>query len=347
MLELPKKAYQRLSPPHWPAATDHAFRGVLRTGWWKNPEKSRHLERVIARRISVPPEWVLATSSCTAALGVAFNFLEKEFDTDASFSGVASGECSPYKIHVCPLTYPATYCWAINFGWDIEWVDCDDQGWPVSEVDVGVDLWGRPFPRQAVVLDAAHRALDPRHGEGLHEGIWRAVTYSFGPTKELPALHGGCAVMPALADEATRQAAESWITAGQGNPLGGGIRGYLDAPLARAISAQIRIHTSMQERRQKVLKDYYEWFGDDLLTKPGEASGHLAVVKLRTPGHRLAASRRLAKLSIDHSLHYPVPAETNCPNAKELSESLISLPCHTEMRKHDVRLVARAVWTAV
>jgi dTDP-4-amino-4,6-dideoxygalactose transaminase len=128
--------------------------------------------------------------------------------------------------------------------------------------------------------------------------------------------------------------------------LAGGFKGYLPYPAAKAISRQISLHKQMKARRQKVLAEYKEWFGDDLLTQPGEASGHLAVVRLRTPGHRIAATRRLSKLHIDHSLHYPIP-DVPCPNAKELVTSLVSLPCNTEMRRHDVLLVARAVLTAV
>lgn len=347
MLELPKKPYQRLSPPFWSGEAHKAFLDRLRSGSWKDPRASRYLEASLARRLNVPPEWVLATSSCTAALGVAFNFLEEKFYEVQLPCGSYQREPDEMpRLRVCPLTYPATYCWAINFGWDIEWVDCDDHGWPVSTVDVGVDLWGRPFPGKAIVLDAAHNVLDPRHAEGLRAGLWKAVTYSFGPTKEISCIHGGALVMPALSDRDLREAALAWCHAGQGAPLNGGIRGYLDAPLCRAIGRQAAHHRRMKARRQKVLQHYEHWFGPQLLTRPGDASGHLAVVRLKTPGHVLAARRRLDKLRIDHSLHYPIP-DVSCPNAKSLVESLLTLPCNVEMQKHDVLLVSRAVLTAV
>lgn len=336
-LEFRKKTYQRLSPPHWPAATDQAWREAFRTGMWKDASKSRSLELQIARRLDVPKEWVLVTSSCTAALGVAFYLLSDEFPRER-YDSVP-------QCRVCPLTYPATYCWGINNGLDMGWIDCDTDGWPVSEVDVGVDLWGRAFPRRCIILDAAHRVLDPRHVEGLRCGSWKAVTYSFGPQKEVPCHEGGALLSPILAG--WREAAEAFIHSGQGRPLFGGFKGYLSAPAARAIGRQFAVHSRMKEWRQKVLEEYREWFGDDLLTQPGQASGHLAVVRLRTPGHKLAAMSRLKRLAIDHSTHYPIAEEFPCPGAKSLSQSVLTLPCHPAMRRHDVLLVARAVMTAV
>ncbi len=336
MLDLPKRPYQRLCPPYWNNPTDKAFCKHLRTGNWKDHSKSRTFERVIARRLDVPHEWVLATNSCTTALGVAFTFLEKHFPIKDGMP----------VCRVCPLTYPATYCWAINFGWDIEWVDCDENGWPLRTVDVGVDLWGRALRQPALILDAAHRVFDPDHAVRLRDGTSRAVCYSFGPTKEVPCLEGGALIAPFLAD--CRPQAEALIQSGQGNPRGGGWKGYLSAPSAAALSKQVGNYVSMRERRQNVLREYQDWFGDALLTKPGEASGHLAVVRLPTPGHVLAAKNRMRKLGIEHSLHFPIPeAIATCPRAKDLVASLVSLPCNVEMRRHDVLLVARAVLTAV
>ena len=104
-LDLPKKPYQRLSPPHWPAPVDRAYRDKLRTGQWKDPARSRILERVIAKRLDCPPSWVLATSSCTAALGVAFILFQDDFVEISPVDG--NDRC---RLRVCPLTYPATYC---------------------------------------------------------------------------------------------------------------------------------------------------------------------------------------------------------------------------------------------
>ena len=345
MLELPKRPYQRLSPPHWHAHTDKAFRDKLRRGEWKDHGRSRGLERVIARRLDVPHEWVLATNSCTSALGVAFVLLEDDFGPAPTTPGCIGMPDAPPRVRVCPLTYPATYCWAINFGWEIEWVDCDEDGWPVSDVDVGVDLWGRSYGRPCVVLDAAHRVLDPGHQRALRGGTVGAVGYSFGPQKECPCIEGGALVSPKLED--LRGQAEALIQSGQGNATAGGWKGYLSGPSAAAISKQISGHETTKGRRQDVLIEYAEWFGSSLLTQPGEASGHLAVVRLRTPGHALAAKARLRKLHIDHSLHYPIPENIPCPNAKALVGTLLTLPCNTEMRRHDVLLVARAVLTAV
>jgi dTDP-4-amino-4,6-dideoxygalactose transaminase len=263
---------------------------------------------------------------------VAYHFLHEKFNT----------------MRVCPLTYPGTYSWAITLGFEMEWVDCDEEGWPVSDVDVGVDLWGRAFPRWCVVLDAAHRVLDGRHAAGLCNDDYHAVAYSFGPQKEHSAPNGGALVCRAFAAPAVRAAAEAWVGCGQSAPLGGGIRATLDDPTCDAVLAQMRAHKRKAVRRQKILQEYEKWFEASLMTRPVEASGHLCVVKLPTEGHVLAARARLARLRIEHSLHYPIPAEVQeqCPNATRLTRQLITLPCHLKMSLHDVRVISRNVLTA-
>lgn len=335
MLEPTKKKYRRLSPPHWGQTTHQKFLYRLRLGVWKDHARSRVLEKSIARRLNIPASWVLATSSCTSALGVAYRFI-----CDGLFS-----DDRPFR--VCPLTYPGTYCWAINNGYNIEWVDCDYEGWPVGEVDVGVDLWGRRFPNKCVILDAAHRVLDPHHAVGLREGTYKAVCYSFGPSKECPSLEGGALLAPFLEDPKARAFAESWIESGQRLPLFGGIKGYLSAPIADSIGSQICIHKRMHYRRQKVLEVYQKWFGPDLLTPPGEASGHLCVIRLKSYGHKLAACRRLERLGIEHNTHYPIAEELPCPNAKALTQEILSLPMHPYMSPNDVIIIARNVLSAV
>lgn len=327
-----KPPWRRLASPH---AADHvlaAMEHVVRTGRWDAGPRVRTLEARLARELGVPPEWVLATSSCTAALTVAGEFLTRELP----------------EVRVCPLTYASTWQWALNAG-PVRWVDCDEEGWPVGPVDVAVELWGRGAAiagvntGQVAVLDAAHRLLDSNHTAYLRDGWVAAVCYSFNCQKEAPCLHGGAVVSPHVTDD--WRAFIHCGTVDRRPVLENGIKGYLNDPLAEWIWHAVKRRSRAHARRQKVLSVYQEFLGSWLMTRPGEASGHLAVVRLADPGHRKLVQTALNKHRVEHSVHYPIPewCHEECPGAVALSERIVSIPCHDEMTERDAARAARVV----
>lgn len=306
-----------------PALT--SFCKIMDGRQWRDGRAIDDLARRIAARMGVPPEWVILTDSCTSALACARYFLEARS---------------------CPaLTYSASY------GDDTNLIDVDEDGWPVQDlVSVGVDLWGRRFPGACSILDAAHNWNDaPYHGEHLTARRLTAVCYSFGPLKEVAWTRGGALVVSP--DSITTEAAEAYLNNGFTRDgrrlLKGGIKGLMLAAEAGPISKQMQRHDDLYRRRQRVLSNYEEWLGSLLVTKPGECSGHLAVLRFSSPGHALLVEQRLKKDGIEVSRHYPVwdPAD-RLPGARDLSQRILSIPCHAQMQDRDCLRVVRSVQSA-
>jgi dTDP-4-amino-4,6-dideoxygalactose transaminase len=252
------------------------------------------------------------------------------------------------KVRVCPLTYAATYAGVANERIPIEWVDCDFEGWPAGPVDIGVELWGRPFvvsgSELPTILDSAHRFAADYHKEVLEEGKVKAVVYSFNCQKEVAGIHGGAIISPHLTDEW-----RTWMFCGTKDRVPikpGGIKGYLQQPLAYIINKQLIHHKRRMNARRRVLEGYHEYLGNFLMTLPGLASGHLAVVRLPDEGHMLLVKHVLERNSIEWSTHYAVNPDTNCRGAIELSKRIVSVPCHARMTPADGRRIARIITLA-
>lgn len=313
-----KQPWKRLANPTAPPSVLRAAGEVMTTRHWLPGRRAGYLQRSLATRMGVPPEWVIPTASCTAALHCAGRLL------------LGSAVVAPL------LTYSATWSWALVEGRDLALIDPDEEGWPIEPVDIGVDLWGREFGGECKILDAAHRFTPKEHGQMLQEGQCLAVCYSFGPLKEVPWLRGGAVVSPSVTEE-------WWEFLNVGNrrdktPAGPGIKGLIQDPEAAAVVAQLRTLRKRYAARQRVLEVYAEYFGDALLTKPGEASGHLAVLRFESEGHCLLVKGALDRLGVEWSVHYPVD--------HELARRIISVPCHDRLTRAGAHKVARLILSA-
>lgn len=319
--------WRRLAVPLYQPHMGARVLRQLETGQWDAAGRVAALERTLARLADVPPEWVIATASARDALACAGRFLQH-----------------PGTLRVCPLTFVGTYGWHTG---EFEWVDCCEDGWPVSSVDVGVELWGRAWPVQSppTIIDAAHRLEPERHGRLLKTTSIKAVTYSFGPTKEIPCWRGGALISPH-----TTEQWRTWLRGGlpsQGQILSGR-KGLMQEPEAVWIQAQLKRREKSHAARQAILETYAHYLGKTLVTQPGEASGHLAVLRLPDEGQTMLIKRALTRNNVEHSVHYSLMAQSSsaCPTAESLSNRLISIPCHSAMKPADVLRVVRVVQSA-
>ncbi len=305
---------------------------ALDSGWWAPGPRAKTFERKVARLVGVSPEQVVATASATAALWAATEVL-----------GLTK---TP---RVCPLTWPATYAAAE----DPEWVDCNEQGWPTSTVDIAVELWGRQWrdgqpesfqlcePLGATtpkILDSAHRFAGDDHSALLNhaEGV-KAIVYSFGPQKEVPCWSGGALLM-----KDSMAAGEARICLNYGTALrervSVGINGLMNDVQAAFLNEQIKRLPTMRARRQVLLEEYVSYLGKMVLTRPGECSGYLCVIDCKSEAvRRMYRNALVKKPSIQWGHHYPAPSE--CPQAYTLSRRVLTLPLHIEMSLRDVRRV--------
>lgn len=306
---------------------------VLRTSQWKPAVMHTYVTNMVATAVGVPPSWVLMTNSCTSALTAAYYFNPN------------------IRVSVPLMTYSATAAPARLLGREVHSVDVDDAGWSVEDTTVAVDLWGRAAPTglQTRILDAAHRFAGEEHAALADRGV--AICYSFGPQKEVSCPQGGALVWSAMEDAETREQVEAFINYGQRGRVAtgrGGICGWMPEPTAVLLGA----HMAKQQRqkdysiRQSLLETYDSFLGTLLLTKPGEASGHVAVVLLPDEGSAKAVRATFKRLQIECGHHYPIGTRYAGTNAYALSRRILTLPCHTHMVPKDAAKIARTVLTA-
>lgn len=329
-IRLPKLAWKCLSPPDVAPYMLQLFEEPLSRCRWAPGSRAKTLERYLARQLGVPPEWVVATRSATVALEAAARFFLPPDE----------------PVRVSPLTFHSTYSGAINAGLEVQFVDVDEEGWPTDQVDIGVDLWGRRFPAPCRILDSAHRLLAPEHGALVADGT--AVVFSFDFRKEAPCLVGGALIHRDLATTYARE----WLHFGLGPdrvpiPGLGGTNGGLPDPLAAWATASVKRLGVTYRRRQAILEQYQAWLGSSLLTLPVHATGHVAVLRFGDAGTRALVDASLRKAGCETSLHYPLPAGTDCPGAEALTLRLLSVPCHAGMKPvSDVRKVCQRIINA-
>lgn len=295
-----------------------AFQRSVESGWWAYGEACRRLEEDILAATGGGGACIV-TKSCTAALAVA----SRLFECDSAPS----------------LTYPGTYS---GFPREPILEPCVDDGWPARQCDVGVDLWGRKFPYLCKVLDAAHNFASVGHRTRLLRGT-EAICYSFGPTKELSAPLGGALV---LADAAEAGKARDLLNnchrdRGASRPMGRSEKQLMPEPIAAWLRESIHParRRSRTQARQDVLGAYEERLSGWLMTRPGEASGHLAVLRMDDEAQRDAVRVGLTRAGIEWSQHY----RTDDP----VSKRIITLPCHHLVPPYRAKEIANVVLDSV
>jgi dTDP-4-amino-4,6-dideoxygalactose transaminase len=301
----------------------------MRKGYLSYGHHCRIFESYLARQLDIPPEWVVATDSCTAALAAAF-----WWRSAWSFPGIVFPGAPKLAMLI-----QAQAC--SDDG--VVFRDVDPLGWPEFAADYSCDLWGRRSPFLGRVHDAAHRFAAPEHPELLHNG--RMVCYSFGPQKEISCAGGGALLFRGMENKEIRHKLMAFLNYGYHPEKRGlivdspvAMRGLMQQDRAAYLRVEIKRQPTQRARRQKVLETYYNFLGDLLLTKPGECSGHLAVVKLNPEW--VENCRRRMGARYEFSLHYPVHPSYNCPKAEELSKCLLTIPCHLHVTLHQAAKLA-------
>jgi dTDP-4-amino-4,6-dideoxygalactose transaminase len=294
---------------------------------------------MVANALGVPTSWVHLTNSCTSALAAAYALGPKP------------------DLHAVPLlTYSATAASALLQRIDVQLMDVDDDGWPAlgqRSPTVGVDLWGRAYPLaytgRPLILDAAHRFAGPEHKELVENGT--LVCYSFGPQKECAVPQGGALVWREMEKQSVRDEVAAFLHYGQHERVPterGGLCGWMPEPTAALLVPQLAVRRRewCMKRRQEILETYENFLGKLLLTKPGEASGHVAVIALPDEGTTKCVQTQMRRAEIEVGVHYPIHPEYRSTNAYALSKRILTLPCHLAMNGKDAAKIARAVLTA-
>jgi dTDP-4-amino-4,6-dideoxygalactose transaminase len=205
----------------------------------------------------------------------------------------------------------------------------------------------------AIVEDCcqAHLATERGVGVGTRSD---AAAFSFYPTKNLPALGDGGAVI--TANEALAARVRRLRNGGQrerANHVEAGVNSRLDDLQAAILRARLPLLAGWTARRRALAGLYRRTLPQSLRTIRERDPGHVYhLFPVRTP-ERDALHAHLASAGIETVVHYPValtkqPAfavypSPECPVAAAAAEELLSLPISPRLADADVVRVAEEI----
>lgn len=359
-----------------------AITRVLRSGWLTTGDECAALEAELAEYLGV--EHVLAVSSCTAALEIAFAHLD-----------LPPGA----KVGVPTWTYVASALSPLHHGAEPVLLDVDPDSLNVGyeplaraledglDAAVLVHFAGTPVEDRVralcadagvpVVEDAAH-ALGAVDGRGRLAGQGSVgAAFSFYATKNLSSGEGGAL---ATEDDELARFARSWRLHGlAGRPrasvaadpmvapelVGAGIKANLPDLLAALARSQLRRFDALQQRRAEIVAWYRDGLADldGLRCVPAErhegSADHLFVVVLPEGVDRTQVVHALEARGVGTSFHFhplhrfpwmaahSTVGSGGTPVADELASRALSLPLHPRLTEADVARVCGAVEDAL
>lgn len=345
----PVKAMLPYSCPDIRPADLERHNALLFAGQIDPAEVTEEFEALIAQRLAVPPKYVIATGSATAALELAYRFFRRIAIRLPFFTWA-----STYS----PLA-PSYRRW---YG-TVPIVARND--FPSCHFDptVLVELWGRrllkiftPPPSSRIILDAAQNLFDPLHGAALRSPLDITVIYSFGPIKQITCGRGGAIISKRFADPVIRQRALAYLdsgTIGRNRVLAVGRNLQISDPASSLGIAQLLRFDVMQDHRQRLLRIYREALRGLLVTTPDDYSGHIAVLHCDSPRQRDRIAEQLADASYATGVHYRLIGQRIGREVEgfrddlNLSERVLTIPCHCRMTeataKHITEVIQRAL----
>lgn len=314
-------------------ARDEAL-DLLRDGVIDPGFEAEHFAQELADFWDVPRAWVLLTNSCTTAITLAAEFMDPPaWDTPL-------------------LTWPGTYCglcptWYVNDDYD----NCGVVRPAFSKRgQMIVDLFGQSSTYKSygnknvtVIIDAAHNL---RGNGNIHDALTSgvdAICFSFAPLKEITTLRGGALVAPwAFKLESKIR----YGTRGRKLVNNHGMNGTMTEVGAAIGRVGLKNFDRDYQHRQRILRRYKAVVGDArLFTKPSIASGHLAVLQLETTEKRDIVRDALHSMQVETGHHYPINGVSL--NAKSLSDRLLTVPCHLDVKDYDMDFISCALGRAL
>lgn len=374
----------KFSEPDIGEDEEHAVLRVLRSGWLTTGAECIALEEELADHLSLPH--VVTTSSCTAALEIAYAALD-----------LPAGA----KVGVPAWTFVSSALAASRQGAAIVLLDVDpdtlnlspvslESALPELDAVVGVHFGGVSMAAAVRTLcadagvplieDCAHAlgAVDERGPVGGRGTAGAA--FSFYATKNLTAGEGGAL---GTDDERLARFARAHRLHGLGSDAWarylpgrsstrpydveiGGIKGNLPDVLAAIARSQLHRYGDMQARRRRAVERYRAGLAriEGISCVPADpvpsSADHLMVVLLPPGADRAEVRRRMAEGGVDTSVHFTplhrlswfAPAGgTVGPGGLGVTEAVearaVSLPLHPRLTDADVDRVCEALEEAL
>jgi dTDP-4-amino-4,6-dideoxygalactose transaminase len=229
---------------------------------------------------------------------------------------------------------------------------------------VPVHLYGQPARMEAI------RSIASRHALAIVEDCCQAhlateqgtpvgtradaAAFSFYPTKNLPALGDGGAVITGSAALASRlRRLRNGGQQERANHVEAGVNSRLDDLQAAVLRARLPLLARWTERRRALAALYRRHLPHTVLTVAERDPGHVYHLFPVRTADRTALQAHLASTGIDTAIHYPIaltrqPAfaayvTTDCPAAVAAANELLSLPMTHRLADDDALRVAREV----
>jgi dTDP-4-amino-4,6-dideoxygalactose transaminase len=218
-------------------------------------------------------------------------------------------------------------------------------GWPAYEL---VEI--RDFCKQQRfrLLEDCAQSFGARIGDQYVGTFGDAAAFSFYPPKPHGGIGDGGAAIFAKEEEAVRARAMRNHGRGEGGvQLLPGFNSRLDEINAAVLRHRLRAHEQNINARRAISGRYhFHGFKKLSMTRMGRGVPYVYPILVEK---REAVRFRLAEIGVQTGVHYDPPVSglpysvIDCPNAKWVSERILSLPCHQKMMPEDVDRIADAI----
>jgi dTDP-4-amino-4,6-dideoxygalactose transaminase len=320
----------------------------------------RQLEAELASTTGV--KHAVLTSSATAALWLALRALGVKAGDEVL---VPSHTAFPTVEAVCVAEATPIFVDADEF-YTLDTSDAEAKASPRTVGMVPVHLYGQPVDLAAVerlasrlgiwILEDCAQAQGAQWNGRRIGSFGRAAVYSFYPSKNLPGMGDGGAVLTSddeIADRCRRLRDHGRLDKNVHAELGFNLRfSELQAAALRVLLPRL---PAMNARRRALARRYADGLAGLPVVLPAERDRarhvyHLYVV--RTP-RRTELAAFLKERGIQTGIHYPVPthrqppvehlAPTSLPRTEQLVEEILTLPMSADHADEEIDRVVAAV----
>lgn len=218
-------------------------------------------------------------------------------------------------------------------------------GWPAYEL---VEISEFCKQQRFRLLEDCAQSFGARIGDKYVGTFGDAAAFSFYPTKPLGGVgDGGAVIFKDDKDAGKARAMRNHGRTEGGIQLSPGFNSRLDEINAAVLRSRLQAHEQNINARRAISGRYhFHGFKKLSMTRMGRGVPYVYPILV---DKREAVRFRLAEIGVQTGVHYDPPvsglpyALLDCPNAKWVSERILSLPCHQKMTSEDVDRIADAI----
>lgn len=261
------------------------------------------------------------------------------------------------KILVPNFTYPATANAFLTTGWDVILCDVDEYG--VIDVDAApttdfdyvcaVGLYGKALPKDLANLNLIEDGAQHWLADNC-DRIAPDTAISFDPTKNLPNYGNGGAIVTDDVDMA--KYALAYKSNGRADHTIAGTNSRMTELDAATMLVKTQYLDKWQKRRREIAGYWIDQLGDICMIQKDELSTHALHKFVLCIDDQIVTQHDLISDGIQCKVHYKrplshMPAYEMLPAtdhvARQLSDSVISLPFYPELTDLEIEYVADTV----